>query len=87
LAVEKHLNFARNLHIETRVLEGKDVAQTLVDFARLNRITQIFLARPEKHRHLTLLRPSLVQQVVHLARDMQVTIVADRRRATDTGSE
>jgi two-component system, OmpR family, sensor histidine kinase KdpD len=87
LAVEKHLNFARNLHIETRVLEGKDVAQTLVDFARLNRITQIFLARPEKHRHLTLLRPSLVQQVVHLARDMQVTIVADRRRATDTGGE
>jgi len=82
LAVEKHLNFARNLHIETRILEGKDVAQTLVDFARVNRVTQIFLARPRKLPRLALLRPSLVQQVVHLARDMQVTIVAERHRST-----
>lgn len=77
-AIEKILNFARNLHIETRVLEGEDVAKTLVDFARLNRITQIFLARPRNHSWLGLLRPRLVQQVVRLARDMQVTIVAER---------
>jgi two-component system sensor histidine kinase KdpD len=87
LAIENHLNFARSLHIETRVLEGTDVAQALVDFARLNRVTQIFLARPQKHPRLTLIRPSLVQQVVHLAGDMQVTIIADRRRATNTLSE
>jgi two-component system, OmpR family, sensor histidine kinase KdpD len=80
-AVEKHLNFARSLRIETRVLEGEDVAQTLVDFARLNRITQIFLARPRKQSRLGLLRPSLVQQVVRLARDMQVTVVAERHRS------
>jgi len=30
-AVEKHLNFARNLHIETRILEGDDAAETIVD--------------------------------------------------------
>ncbi len=81
-AVEKHLNFARSLRIETRVLEGEDVAQTLVDFARLNRITQIFLARSRKHSRLGLLRPSLVQQVVRLARDMQVTVVAERHRSS-----
>ena len=80
-AVERHLNFARSLRIETRVLEGDDVAQTLVDFARLNRITQILLARPRKHSRLGLLRPSLVQQVVRLARDMQVTVVAERHRS------
>ena len=44
-AVEKHLNFARNLHIETRVLEGDDAAETIVDFARRNQITQIVLSR------------------------------------------
>jgi len=81
-AVEKHLNFARNLHIETRILEGENVAETLVDFARLNRITQIFVARPRKQPPLALLRPSLVQQVVRLARDMQVTVVAERQRST-----
>ncbi len=85
-AVEKHLNFARSLRIETRVLEGEDVAQTLVDFARLNRITQIFLARPRKHSRLGLLRPSLVQQVVRLARDMQVTVVAERHRSSAAAS-
>ena len=35
-SVEHHLNFARNLHIETRVLQGQDVAKTLVEFAHLN---------------------------------------------------
>ena len=34
LALEKHLNFARNLHLETRVLEGPDPAVELVRFAR-----------------------------------------------------
>src|SRR5207249_921795 len=44
--LERHLNFARNLHIETRILEGDDIASTLVDFGRLNQITQIYLTRP-----------------------------------------
>ena len=77
-AVERHLNFARNLHIETRVLQGDDVARTLVEFAHLNGVTHIFLARPQPSPWLALSGRSLVQQVVHLARDMQVTIVADR---------
>ncbi|HEX5229108.1 MAG TPA: histidine kinase [Bryobacteraceae bacterium] len=76
--VERHLNFARNLHIETRVLRGHDVAETLVDFAHLNGVTHLFLTRPQPSQWPALSRRSLVQQVVHLARDMQVTIAADR---------
>ena len=79
-AVERHLNFARNLHIETRVLEGDDVAKTLVEFARRNGVTQLFLARPESD-HWRLLGRNLVEEVVRLASDMQVTIVADRSRS------
>jgi two-component system sensor histidine kinase KdpD len=41
-AIERHLNFARNLHIETRILDGDDVASVVVDFARRNQVTQIF---------------------------------------------
>jgi two-component system sensor histidine kinase KdpD len=77
-AVERHLNFARNLHIETRLLQGDDVAKTLVEFAHLNGVTHLFLARPQPSQWPALSRRSLVQQVVHLARDMQVTIAADR---------
>jgi two-component system sensor histidine kinase KdpD len=75
--VERQLNFARNLHIETRVLQGQDVAKTLVEFAHLNGVTHLFLSRPKPSQWPALSGRSLVQQVVHLARDMQVTIVAD----------
>ncbi|PYV20807.1 MAG: histidine kinase [Acidobacteria bacterium] len=77
-AIDKHLNFARSLHIETRVLQGDRAAEVLVEFARLHEVTQIFLARPPKKSGLSLLGRDLVQQVVRLARDMQVTIVAER---------
>jgi two-component system sensor histidine kinase KdpD len=78
-AVERHLNFARNLRIETRLLQGKDAARTLIDFARLNGITQIFLLRPQRTAWPRILGRHLHQQVVRLAHDMQVTIVAERR--------
>ena len=78
-AITQHLNFARNLHIETRILEGSDVASALVDFARGNQITQIFLARPKERGW----RPApfsrdLVQKIVNIAKDMQVVVVAER---------
>ncbi|MBZ5516399.1 MAG: histidine kinase [Acidobacteriia bacterium] len=79
-AVERHLNFARNLRIATRHLQGEDVAATLVEFARLHRITQIFLLRPRRVGWPKIFGRTLVQKVVRLARDMQVTIVAERRR-------
>jgi two-component system sensor histidine kinase KdpD len=77
-ALERHLNFARNLHIEARLLQGENVAGTLVEFARLNGITHLFVARPGERRKPTLFGRTFVQEIVHLARDMQVMIVADR---------
>jgi two-component system sensor histidine kinase KdpD len=77
-AVEQHLNFARNLHIETRVLEGEDIAITLVEFARRNQITQIFLTRPPRKTWLPVLSRDPAQRVLHLAKDMLIVIVSDR---------
>jgi two-component system sensor histidine kinase KdpD len=77
--VQKHLNFARNLHVETRLIQGRDIAETLVDFARLHGITQIFLGWPQNKTWIPALGRNLVQQVVRLARDMEVTVVAERR--------
>ena len=82
-AIEKHLNFARNLRIETRILEGDDVAQTLVDFAHRNQVTQIFLAREPGRSFISLWRGGLLQKIVRLARDMQVVIVSEREPQTD----
>jgi two-component system sensor histidine kinase KdpD len=77
-AIDRHLNFARNLHIETRVLKGQDTAATLVNFARLNQITQIFLTRPADPKWLPALSRNLVQRIIALANDMQIVIVSDR---------
>jgi len=77
-AVERHLNFARGLHIETRILEGDDVAVTLVDFGRRNQVTQIFVTRPQRRTWLGGLSRDPVRRIVDLAKDMQIVIVSDR---------
>jgi two-component system, OmpR family, sensor histidine kinase KdpD len=80
-AVEKHLNFARNLHIETRILEGDDAAEKIVDFARRNQITQIFLSRWEHSSWSRWFGTDLILRVVRKAKDIRVIIVAERRRS------
>lgn len=79
-AVEKHLNFARNLHIETRILEGDDIASTLVDFGRRNQVTQIFVTRPDRKAWSPALSRDPVQKIISLAKDMLIVIVSDRER-------
>ena len=84
-AVERHLNFARNLHIETRVLQGQDTAAVLVDFARRERITQIFLMRPRNMRWKFLQSRGTSSKILRLAQDMQITIVAEREGVVRKG--
>jgi two-component system sensor histidine kinase KdpD len=76
--LEQHLNFARALRIETRVLQGTNAAQTVVEFARLYGVTQIFVAREEASALRVWFASAFVQRLVNLASDMQVTVVADR---------
>jgi two-component system, OmpR family, sensor histidine kinase KdpD len=86
-SVERHLNFARNLHIETRILQGDDVASTLVDFGRRNRITQIFVTRPRRRGILPALSPDPAQRIINMAKEMQIVIVSARepgRQDTET---
>lgn len=80
-AVEKHLNFARNLHVETRVLEGDDAAETIIDFARRNQITQILLSRHNRSSWSRLFGTDLILRIVQKVNDIRVIIVAERRRS------
>jgi two-component system sensor histidine kinase KdpD len=79
-AVEKHLRFARSLRIETQILAGKDVPQTVVDFARRNQVSQIFVARSRSRLHERLFGKDYAEAIVRGAHDLQVTVVADRSR-------
>ncbi|HEY4363130.1 MAG TPA: histidine kinase [Bryobacteraceae bacterium] len=85
-ALEKHLNFARNLHLETRLLEGTDPAQELIKFAHDRGVTQVYMSRPRNGKWSSLKAPSpfardLVKQVVRLAHDLEITIVSTRQAA------
>jgi two-component system, OmpR family, sensor histidine kinase KdpD len=77
-AVEKHLRFARSLQIETRVIAGTDIAQAVVEYARQHKVTQIFVARSQTGLRERLRGRNFVENIVRLAQDLQVTIVADR---------
>ena len=83
-SLERHLAFARGLHIETDVLPGSDVASAIMMYARLHGVTQIFVTREKSNALQSWFAAAFVQRLVNLARDMQVTVVADRSmRATD----
>jgi two-component system, OmpR family, sensor histidine kinase KdpD len=69
-AIEKHLGFARSLHIETTILTGRDTAKAIADFARERKVTQLFIGRNSKD----------ARRIVDNARDIVVTVAAARRR-------
>jgi two-component system sensor histidine kinase KdpD len=79
-AVERHLGFARNLRIRTEVARAHDVAEGIVQFARDHQATQIFMGRSLAKGWHQRLHGSTLQRVVRLARDIEITIVAERRR-------
>ncbi len=68
--IERHLSFARDMRIAAATIEGKNPSKAVAEYARQERITQIFVTRHA---------PDL-NGLVRLVRNMQVTIVAERAR-------
>lgn len=77
-AVDKHLNFARNLHIETRVLETSDPADAVIEFARRNGVTQVFVTRPSGVVWGLAGSRDLIHRIISTAKDMQIVVVSHR---------
>ena len=79
-AVERHLRFAEHLRIETVVVNSKKPADALVDYAHNNVVTQIFIGPAVKPPRRWFRGLDFTDQVLYLARDLQVTVVAERSR-------
>ena len=77
--VERHMSFARNLRIETHVVYAAEISRAVADFAREQRITQIVMGRSAPRPWYSR-RETVVQAVAAYSREMQVIIVASRRR-------
>ena len=79
-SVERHLRFAEDLHIETVVVNSRKPANALVDYAHNNTVTQIFIGPAVKPPKRWFRGLDFTEQVLYLARDLQVTVVAERSR-------
>jgi len=79
-AVECHLNLARNLRIETHVVEGLDVVDAISSFALIRKVTQIFIGRSVRPPWWKFHSETIVQGVIRNLATIQITIVAERRR-------
>jgi hypothetical protein len=66
------------LHHDHAGLHGDAKANTLVDFARRNQVTQIFLTRPRRETWSLAFSRDPAQRVIGLAKDMLIVIVSDR---------
>jgi len=79
-AVERHLRFAEDLRVETSIIKGKNPARALVDYAHDNGATQVFIGPAAESRKRWFRGLDFTEQVLYQARDLQVTVVAERSR-------
>jgi magnesium transporter len=77
-AVERHLHFAENLRIETAIVYSKARADAVVDYAHKNGVTQIFIAPLVGQPKRWFRGLDFTDQVLYQARDLEVTVVAER---------
>jgi magnesium transporter len=79
-AIERHLHFAENLRIETAIVHGKNHADALVEYAHKNRVTQVFIGPTVVWPKRWFRGLDFTDQVLFQARDLEVTVVAERSR-------
>ena len=79
-AIERHFHFAANLHIDTAVVQGKNRADTLADYAHKNGVTQIFVGPAGEPPRRWFRGLDFTDQLLYQARDLEVIVVAERSR-------
>ena len=79
-AIERHLRFAEDLRIETAIVHGKNDADALMDYAHKNGVTQVFIGPTVERPKRWFTGLDFTDQVLFQARDLEVTVVAERSR-------
>ena len=79
-AIERHFRFAESLHIDTAVVHGKNRAGALVEYAHKNGVTQIFIGPALEPPRRWFRGLDFTDQLLYWARDLEVTVVAERSR-------
>jgi two-component system, OmpR family, sensor histidine kinase KdpD len=77
-ALEKNLGIARGLGAEIHVLDGRDPVRPLIEFARKNGITQIFIGHSHRSGWWQRLRGNPVERLIDLAEGIDVRVFPQR---------
>jgi two-component system sensor histidine kinase KdpD len=64
--------------VETHVLQGTNIARSLVDFAIRHGVTRLFMGRSRKRGWREFFRRSVIEQVIRLSPWIDINVVADR---------
>src|SRR5262249_25417016 len=79
-AVERHFRFAETLRIDSVVVDSRKPADALVEYAHSNGVTQIFVGPAVEASRKWFSGLDFTDQVLYQARDLEVTVVAERSR-------
>lgn len=81
VVLDSCFKLARGLGAEAVLLQGKDVVDVLLSFAREKQITQIVLGQGRASRWEEVTRGSLLDRLLRRAKDIDVIIVSEARKA------
>jgi two-component system sensor histidine kinase KdpD len=77
-ALERNLNIAKELNASIHTLEGRDPVKALIDFAKHNGITQIFVGHSQREGWWHRFRGNPVDRLIDLAEGMDVRVFPQR---------
>ena len=80
-ALDRNLEIARDLNASIHVLEGHDPVKALIEFARQNGITQIFIGHSQRRGWWQQLRGNPVDRLIDLAEGIDVRVFPQRSGA------
>jgi two-component system sensor histidine kinase KdpD len=69
------MRLAQRLGAESVTLPGRDIAQSILDYARKNNVTQIVVGKSERARWFEILRGSVVRDLMRESGDISITAV------------
>jgi two-component system sensor histidine kinase KdpD len=77
-ALDANLGIARELGASIHVLDGRDPVRALIDFAKKNGVTQIFIGHSQRHGWWNRLRGNPVDRLIDLAEGIDVRVFPQR---------
>ena len=79
--LQENIHLAETLGAEMEIAHGDDVAFQIAEYARLSGVTKLLLGRSNERKRRGLFRPSLTEQIIAYAPNLEIHILPDKARS------